>query len=87
MSFTKGTQQTMVLIDIDLDDDVALLAAADKLNTTPEAIRKMVDFSRQLIANAHRQELAPNELATTLMSVMSMLGSGVDSEYSMCQSA
>ncbi len=73
----------MVFIDIDRDDDGALLAAADKLNTTPEAVRKMVDFSRQVIANAHRQELAPNELATTLMSVMSVLGSGVDEEDAM----
>ena len=73
----------MVFIDIDLDDDGALLAAADKLNTTPEAVRTMVDVSRQVIANAHRQELAPNELATTLMSVMSVLGSGAEEEDAM----
>ena len=57
-------------IAIDLDDDDAIDAAAELLDTTSDTVRKVISFAHQVLRNADDQTLTQAELVTAMVSVL-----------------
>jgi hypothetical protein len=71
MSFKKGNDH--LVFDLGLTNDEAIDVTADALETTPDELRKALEFSRQLLMNAQRQGLTEDQLMSVALSVVSLL--------------
>lgn len=65
-----------LLIELDLDDQMALEAVGRELGTTVETVHKVANFAQQLLQVAHKQDLDANELIISLLSASSVVIKG-----------
>ena len=81
------TDKLPLTLDIDVTDDAAVQEAADALGTTPENIKRTINFSHEVFVVAEDRGLTKGELATALLSVVGILvqeAGGEEDRKDMC---
>ena len=66
------TATSPLSLDIDLTDEESVLLAAMALDTTPHALRAVVTFAQEVVAQAGDREMTRGQLITALMSVLTL---------------
>ncbi|MBM63775.1 MAG: hypothetical protein CL484_12585 [Acidobacteria bacterium] len=59
-------------LDIDVNDDDAVVSAAMALDTTPEVVRAVLTFAQSVMTQAAEHQMTHGQLITALLSVLTV---------------
>ena len=65
-------------LDIDVNDDDAVVLAAMALDTTPEVVRAVLTFAQSVMTQAAEHEMTRAQLITALLSVLTVMVEAYD---------
>ena len=62
-----------VSVELDLEDEASIEAAAKLLGTTPAEVRTTILFAQKVMQTAEERELTRGQMVTALMSVLTIM--------------